>query len=178
MAEKQAAQPQEAPANSGFFSFIPHPLAKKAVEIIASAIPGALILFIFIAGTSALNIFSYASSKNDVFAATYIPVVCLLPLVVGVIGPLVLERVRGETRLFMKSSVLVSFLSGFFGSLISALALVISSLLSADFKPFGDFVSDPLTIAGAAILLVIISSILSTIGGALIVAFLNRKVGK
>lgn len=175
MAEKPA-QPAEKAEPRQFFSFIRQPLLRKIVEIIISAIPGALIFFIFLVGTGALNIFSNLSPEgtNGVFAATYVPVICILPFVVGVIGPLVLERIRGETRLSMKSSVIVSFLSGFFGSVLGALVLVISSLATSNLKPFGEFITDPLYLAGAFIALVVVTSILSTIGGALIVVLLNK----
>ena len=163
--------------SGGIFKFIPHPLLKRAVEILFSSIPGAAIFFVFIIATGMLNIFSSSAGPNNIFAATYLPVVCILPIVVGVIGPLILEKVRSAQSLSLHGSVLVSFISAFTGSFFGALALLITGLVGSNFKPFGGIFEPVLGPPGMFVgflLIVIISTVLSTIGGAIIVVLLNR----
>ncbi|MFA5107983.1 MAG: hypothetical protein WC492_00405 [Candidatus Micrarchaeia archaeon] len=165
-----------AATTEGVFKFISNSTLRKSVEVLVSAIPGAVVLFLFILGTGILNIYTNLAAANEIFAATYLPVICLLPLVIGVIGPLILEKVRNATELSLRASVLTAFLSGFFGSFFGGLTLIIAGF--AEFKPFGGILSDVLPGAGrmlfASFLLVIISTVLSTLGGALIVILLKK----
>ena len=165
-------------SQKGLFKFVKHPLLRKALEIIFSSIPGAAVLFVFLLGTGVLNIYSNLSQTNDVFAASYIPIICLLPVVVGIVGPLILEKVRGETRLSMRGSVLVSFFSAVLGSGIGSLVLVATGIASPEFKPFGAAILDnfgQLPGLGAAfVVLVAACTLLSVVGGALIVVVLGR----
>lgn len=163
--------------NTGLFKFIPNPILKKAVEVLFSSIPGGAIFFVFIIATGILNIFSSSAGPNNIFAATYLPVVCILPIVIGVIGPLILEKVRDRHTLSLRGSVAVSFVSAFFGSFLGALTLLITGLVGEGFRPFGGVFEPILGTPGlivAFLLIVAISTVLSTIGGAIIVVLLNR----
>ncbi|PIT84053.1 hypothetical protein COU37_05345 [Candidatus Micrarchaeota archaeon CG10_big_fil_rev_8_21_14_0_10_45_29] len=165
-------------SQKGLFKFVKHPMLRKALEVLFSSIPGAVVLFVFLLGTGVLNIYSNLSETNDVFAASYIPIICLLPVVVGIVGPLILEKVRDETRLSMRGSILVSFLSALLGSGISSLVLVITGIASPEFKPFGGAILDNLGqlpgLGAAFLVLVVACTILSIIGGAIIVVVLGR----
>jgi len=163
---------------AGVFGFISNSLLRKIIEVLVSSIPGSIVFFIFIVATGILNIFSSSGGESNIFTLTYIPVVCVLPIVIGVIGPLILEKIRANQNLSLRASVLVSFLSSLAGSFFGAFALVLTGLVGEGFNPFGGLL-DPI-IGGAPglliamVLIVFISTILSTIGGALITVLLNR----
>ncbi|MFH0927825.1 MAG: hypothetical protein V1822_04570 [Candidatus Micrarchaeota archaeon] len=162
---------------TGIFKFIANSTLRKMVEVVFSSLPGTVIFFVFIIGTGLLNIFSSQAGPNNIFAATYLPVVCILPIIIGVIGPLVLERVRSSSSLSLRGSVLVSFISAFIGSFLGSLVLLISGIVSDSFKPFGGIFEPVLGTPGLFVgflLIVGISTILSTVGGAVIVVLLNR----
>ncbi len=161
----------------GLFGFIQNLILRKIIEVLFSSIPGAIIFFVFIIATGILNILSTSGTENNIFALTYIPVVCVLPIVIGVIGPLILEKVRSNPTLSLRASVLVSFISAFVGSFFGAFALAITGVVSEGFSPFGGLLEPVLGAPGlllAMVLIVFISTILSTIGGALITVLLNR----
>lgn len=163
--------------SGGLFRFIKDARIKKVVEVLFSSIPGGVIFLVFIIGTGILNILSSSAGPNNVFAATYLPVVCILPIVVGVIGPLVLEKVRNSQTLSIRGSVLVSFISALTGSFVGSFLLVISGLVGDGFRPFGGVLEPFLGTPGlfvALILIVGVSTFLSTLGGALIAILLNR----
>ena len=165
-------------SSGGLFKFIQNSRLKKVVEVLFSSIPGAVVFFVFIIGTGILNIFSSSAGPNNIFAATYLPVVCILPIVIGVIGPLILEKVRESSSLSLRASVLVSFISALFGSFLGALVLMITGLVGEGFKPFGGVFDSVLGgapgLVAAFLIIVAISTVLSTIGGAIIVFLLNR----
>ncbi|MFH1306312.1 MAG: hypothetical protein ABIH83_01485 [Candidatus Micrarchaeota archaeon] len=160
-------------AGKGLFKFISNNLLRAVIEVIFSSIPGAAIFFIFILGTGILNIYTNIGGANNVFAATYLPVICVLPIVIGIIGSLILEKVRDDARLSLRASVLVSFVSALAGSFLGTIVLVISGLMGG-FMPFGAILPGLTGLVGAFIVLVAASTLLSTIGGALIVVLLKR----
>lgn len=170
-----AAKPNEpAKGPKSVLSFIPAGMPRDLSEIFVSGIPGAFVLALFILGTAVLNIIF--GSNSPLFAATYLPVVCLLPLVVGIVAPLVLERVRGVDVLSLRRSIAASFLSGMLGSLLGAFLLIISGVAVPSAKPFGSALTGLPTELVLVLVLVFISTVLSAIGGAILVMFLSRAM--
>lgn len=167
--------PEAKPAPSGVFKSISNDFLRSVIEVLVSCIMGGAILFIFILGAGLLNVTANINQANDLITATYLPIVCILPLVVGVIGPLVLEKVRNEDSLSLKGGALVSFLSALGGSFLGAFVLFGFGLIT-DFKPVGDSL-DGFGVPAyfiVSIVLMAVTSVLSTIGGILIVMLLNR----
>ncbi len=164
------------PVSRSMLKFLPAGIVRDGCEIVLSGIPGAVILAIFIIGTSVLNIYTNLSGPNSWFAATYVPVVCLLPLVVGIVAPLVLERIRGIEMLTLRRSVVASCLSGLLGSLLGSLGLLISGFAVANSKPFGSALTGLPLMVVLVLVLVFISTLLSAIGGAILVLFLSRAM--
>jgi len=157
----------------GLFWFLPFGPLRDAAEIALASLPGAAMLILFILVVGALTI----NFNTNGFAASYIPVVCLLPLVVGIVTPLVLERIRGEHRISLRRAILCSCSSGLFGSFFASAALILLGVLNPTFKPFGPSVSGLLPLVFLFVLIVGISTALSAAGGAILVIFI-QKVSK
>lgn len=168
------AQNQAPAAPAGIFKFIQNKMLRSIVEVVVSAIPGGAIFLFFVLGTGFINIYTNIDKANNIFAATYIPVICVLPLVIGILGPLILERVRQTPTMSLRASIAVSFLSAFAGSFLGAVALLIAGVADAGLKPFGSMIPGFAGLVGGFIVLVAVSTLLSTIGGALIVILLKR----
>lgn len=163
------------PVSKSWLRFLPAGLMRDAGEILLAAIPGIILLTLLILAVGLLNIFqSGGTNPTDWFAPVYIPVVCLLPLVVGIISSLLLERVRGVDTLSLKRSALTAAFSGLVGSVLGLLLLVISGLISPSLKPFGRSLSDPLIEIAILFLVALISTVLSAIGSIVLVIFLSR----
>jgi hypothetical protein len=175
MAEKEKPKKEEKKRVSPL-KFIPDGMPRRLAEALLSSIPGMVILCVAIFLVGILNAYqNLGDAKNDSFVLVYIPIICLLPVVVGVIGPLILERIRNIQRLSLKQGVLSSFLSGFVGSTIGAIILLTSGVVSGTIKPFGVAISSSIPAQLLFVgVLILLSTFLSVIGAALITVVLNK----
>lgn len=155
-------------------AFLPAGLVRTVGEVMVTSIPGAILQFFFIVAAAGLNIWSASNaSGGGLYALVYLPVVCLLPLVVGTVSTLVYERVRGTHGAHVKGSVVSSAMSGFLGSLVGALAIVVSGL-ALQVQPLGASISGPVETAGVSLLIIAMSTILAGLGALIAVGVLNR----
>lgn len=171
---KRAMKPKKiAFVAPGLFWFLPFGPLRDAAEILLASLPGAamLALFILIVGGLTINF------NSNGFAASYIPVVCLLPLVVGIVTPLVLERIRGEHRISLRRAMICSCASGLSGSFFASAILILLGIFNPSFKPFGPSVGGALPLLFLFALIVGISTALAAAGGAVLVIFI-QKVSK
>lgn len=167
--------PSPRPASKSWLRFLPAGPLRSGGEVLLSSFPGTLVLAVLLVFSGALNIFENLSRATNLYAPVFLPVVCLLPFVVGVMGPLVLERVRGVDALSLKRSILTSALSGASGSAIGVFALLALGVAGPGFKPFGAALSSsPLYFLFFGLFSIFISTLLCAIGGATLVAFLSR----
>lgn len=156
------------------FSFVPYGIMRDAVELLASALPGAIILFLFMVGVGIPTILT----NSNWFAAPYIPVTCLLPLVVGMVSPLVLEWARATSLVSLRRGIACSLLSGLIGSILSVIVLFATSAISGLFNMFGPSASGLLPQLVLSVAIIALSTALSTVGGAVLVLFIQRAPSK
>ncbi len=149
-------------------------------EFVVAAIPGAILQFIFIVAAVALNIWMSdparaAADTANLYAAVYLPVACLLPLVVGAISTLMLERIRGASTLNLKGGMLAAALAGLTGALAGAVVIISIGLLMPKLgKPFGTGYNDTMYIIALPILMAVICMVTAVIGAALTTAIVAR----
>ena len=158
-------------------SFLPNGPVRLLGEFIVSAIPGALLQFIFIVAAAGLNIWMSDPSRAapttaNLYAAVYLPVACLLPLVVGAISALMLERIRGASSLHAKSGMITAALAGFVGALVGALTIISAGMLNS--KPFGTGLDSTTYLIVLPLIMIIICTIMSAIGAALTTVIVAR----
>jgi hypothetical protein len=162
----------------GLFKKIKEPWLRAALEVIVSSLPGAIILAFFILLIGVLNIFFNISEANDLFIFLYVPVVCILPLIVGILAPLILEKIQDSSSFNLKLSIIVAFLSSFVGSFLASFLLLIVGFSLQDFKPFGlsiqTLIPHPFGLFVASFILVFSSVILALLACVFFVFFINK----
>lgn len=141
---------------------------RDVAEVVVSALPGAAVTGLFILIVGLLNILIV----NDTYAAVYLPIGCFLPLVVGVISVLVLDRVRGNARISLARSVATGFLGALMGSVGAVALLTLSGAMN--FKPFGPSMSTLPGLFAGAVTLIVLSTGLATLSAILTAVFLTR----
>ncbi|MFN3910299.1 MAG: hypothetical protein ACK4J0_03665 [Candidatus Anstonellaceae archaeon] len=160
------------------FKGIKNNFLRAILEVLVSSIPGTLLLTFFILLIGVLNIYFNLSEANDVSIFFYFPVICILPVIIGILAPLVLEKVQAAKFFDMKLSVAVAFLSSLLGSLIPSIILLILGFGFENFKPFGvaiqNFLPTPIGLIVASFILVFSSVFLAVLGSILYVFIINR----
>jgi hypothetical protein len=146
-------------------SFLPAGRIRSVSEHLVAGIAGALLLFFFF---MASEIAVLVMKDTKLMSITFVPVICLLPLLAGALAAIVFEKLR-RAQPNMRQGALVGALAGFFGSSVSAVILIILSFLNMN--PLGDALASPLIVAGVLIISVGLDTILSALGGALVVKF-------
>ena len=174
MAASSSESAKTAGAGRPLLSFLPAGPARGAGEIIVSAIPGGVLQFIFIAAAAGLNIWGAQSQGNDLYAAVYLPVVCLLPLVVGAISALVLERIQGTSTLHVKGGMLTAALAGLVGALAGAIVIIATGMLNTTFKPLGASFTGMTYLIALPLVMAFVAMIMSAIGAALTTVIVSR----
>ncbi len=155
--------------------FLPAGPARSVGEIVVSAIPGGILQFIFIVLAAGLNIWGAQSNGNELYAAVYLPVVCLLPLVVGAISALVLERVRGLSMLQVKGGMIAAAVAGLVGSLLGAIVIIATGMLKiAGGKPLGASFTDVTYLVALPIVMAFVAMVMAAIGAALATVIVSR----
>lgn len=161
IAEKPAASEERS-----MLSFVPAGLARSIAEYVAASVPGAALLFAFFV----LALIAKLAIKNDLLAFAFLPVICIMPVLSGAVSTLVLEKIRSKP-LTLQRGATVGAASGLSGSLLSAVLLGAGSL--ANFvQPFGSGITGIL-LAAALLAIVAIDTLLSALGGALVVKFIK-----
>jgi hypothetical protein len=99
---------------------------------------------------------------------TFVPVICLLPILSGALAAIALEKLR-TASIGIKRGALVGALSGFFGALVSSVPLLVLDLLNMN--PLGDALASTPIVAGVLLITIGLDTLLSALGGALVVKF-------
>ena len=94
-------------------SFIPAGAPRSIVEYLLAVIPGAVLLFAFFVAAAALV---YFMTGNQLVTFSYLPVVCIMPILAGLVSTLVLEKLRRKP-LTGRSQVLLNRVTNLFVSL-------------------------------------------------------------
>lgn len=167
--------PQKQPSNkqalrAPVFSILPFGIVRDSVEILASSVPGAAILFIFMVAVGIPTVYT----NSNWFAAPYIPVTCLLPIVVGMISPLALEWVRAAAAVSLRRGVACSLLSGLFGSMLSVTVIFTVSVVNGTYNPFGPAVGGLVSQAVVSVMIICLATALSAVGGAVLMLFIKK----
>ena len=158
------------PTHLPVFSFVPFGIARDLVEVVAASVPGAAILFFFMFAVGVPTILT----NSNWFAAPYIPVTCLLPLVVGMVSPLALEWLRASAPVSLKKGVLCSLLSGLAGSTLSVASIFIASMLAGSNNPFGPSIKGLPMQFVVSVAIIGLAAALSTVGGAVLMLFIKK----
>ena len=154
--------------------FLPGGLVRTISEVLVTSIPGAILQFFFIVAAAGLNIWSAISNPGDgPYALVYLPVVCLLPIVVGTVSTLVYERVRGMHAMHLKGSVVSSAMSGFLGSFMGALVIIIAGV-AMKVEPLGTSINGPVAVIGVSLLIIAFSTIFAALGAMIVSGVLNK----
>jgi hypothetical protein len=161
LSEQKPPQRGEQNETKSIFSSVPAGLPRSAAEYLSAALTGAILLFAFFLAAEASVVFLPGS---DLMPATFLPVICILPILAGAVSALALERMRAKP-LFIKRGAMVGFLSGFLGALLSSLMLGIAKLLSH--QPFGKFVPSGWMVLFVLAMVVALDSMLAAMGGAI-----------
>ncbi len=160
-------------ASKPLLTFLPAGPVRTIGEIVLSAIPGGALQFIFIVLAAGLNIWGAQSSGNEMYAAVYLPLVCLLPLVVGAISALMLERVRGTTTLQVRGGVIAAALAGLVGAMLGALVIIATGMLKVG-KPLGASFNDITYLVALPLVMVFVTMVMAAIGAALTTVIVSR----
>jgi len=146
-------------------SFVPAGKPRSIAEHLAAAIIGALLLFLFFMASEAAVLFM---ADTPLMPITFVPVICLLPLLAGALAAIVFEKLR-KAPMGIKRGALVGALAGFFGSFISSVPLITLAILNMN--PFGETLSSTLYVALVLVATIGLDTVLAAIGGALVVKF-------
>ncbi|MFH1095683.1 MAG: hypothetical protein V1728_05695 [Candidatus Micrarchaeota archaeon] len=173
---KTAASAAKTADPARLFEFIRNQKIRSVAEVVASALPGAIVLGSSIFLTGAFNIYKNLGEPHNAFVVIYIPIICLLPVAVGALGPLFLDRIRNAIHTPMKGSVAAATVSGLLGSAAGAAILFVTGLALSDLKPFGVTLDSNLLAQMVFMLsIIVISTALSALGGALMAVILSRS---
>jgi len=134
-------------------------------EHLVAAIIGALLLFIFFMASEATVLFM---KDTPLMSITFVPVICLLPLLAGALAVIVFEKLR-KVQPGIKRGAAVGALAGFFGSLVSSIILLLLSVLGQ--QPLGASLASTLYVFIVLAISIVLDTLLAAFGGALVVKF-------
>lgn len=172
----QKPQPQSAPSKEegdSVLSFVPKGPARSAAEYFAALLPGTVLLFAFYlaAEVAVVLIGGNNESMASMISTSFIPVICIMPIISGVVSTLVLEKLR-KKPLTMKRGAMVGAASGIVGALASVFMLAVVALF-AHMYAFGSALTGILFYV-VLLVLIPIEGILGALGGAAVVKFIKE----
>ena len=147
-------------------SFVPEGVPRSVAEYAVALMPGAILLEVFFIAAQATIVFVEGSLLSIVF----IPVICVVPFLSGVVAALALEKIRRKPLIVQRGAA-VGACSSLLGSLLSTMAIAVMSFATGKY-PFG--------ISGIAILIVAfaaisaMAAILGALGGAVVANFIKE----
>ena len=150
-------------------SFLPAGRIRSVAEHLVAAKVGGLLLFLFFMASELAVLFM---SDTPLMSITFVPVICLLPVLAGALAAIVFEKLR-KVQPGIKRGAAVGTLAGFCGSMMSAIILSILALLGK--QPLGSSLSSPVMAIAVLLISVVIDTILAALGGALVVKFTSEK---
>jgi len=166
--QQHSGQAKEEKNGESFFSFVPAGILRSIAEYVAAALPGSILLFAFFLAAEALVLFL---PGGDLVSASFIPVICIMPLLAGVISTLALEKIRSKP-LSVGRGALVGAAAGFAGGAVSAIMLAAIALVFSKYA-FGSGISGILFYL-MLLAVIFIQVLLGALGGALVVHFIKE----
>jgi hypothetical protein len=166
-------QKQQPPASSqkeseeSLLSFVPKGMPRSIAEYLCALIPGSILLFAFFVAAEVAVIFL---PGGDLLSASFLPVICIMPILSGVVSTLVLEKLR-KKPLIIQRGAMVGAAAGFAGALVSVTLLAVAALAFHKYA-FGSFVSGLLFYLVLLVLLPV-EAVLGALGGAAVVKFIK-----
>jgi len=146
-------------------SFLPAGKIRSAAEHLVAAMVGALLLFLFFMASEAAVLFM---ADTPLMPITFVPVICLLPILAGALAVIVFEKLR-KASMGIKRGALVGALAGFFGSFISSVPILALAIMNKN--PMGEMLSSTLMVVVVLVITIGLDTMLAAIGGALVVKF-------
>lgn len=146
-------------------SFLPAGRVRGFAEYLVAAMLGALLLFLFFMASEAAVLFM---KDTPLMPITFIPVICLLPVLAGALSVIVFEKLR-KSQPGMKRGAAVGALAGFFGSFLSSLILLLLSVLGQ--QPLGSAFAPTIYVFLVLAASIGLDTMLAALGGALAVKF-------
>ena len=134
-------------------------------EHLVAAFVGALLLFLFFMASEAAVLFM---ADTPLMPITFVPVICLLPILAGALAVIVFEKLR-KASMGIKRGALVGALAGFIGSFVSSVPLIVLAILNKN--PMGEMLSSTLMVVAVLVITIGLDTLLAAIGGALVVKF-------
>ncbi|MCX8197749.1 MAG: hypothetical protein N3F07_00940 [Candidatus Micrarchaeota archaeon] len=166
---KQASASTQAPLKP-MLHFLPEGLPRKAAEFLVAIIPGAILLFaFFIAAEATVAIFT-GEKGNSFMSVIFLPVICLLPLLSGVVSALILEKLR-RAQVSVVDGAVAGAASAMAGSAASSFVLVALDI-ALRLHPFGNSITG-LMLALVMAFVVAMDTLLGAIGGGMTAKFLK-----
>ncbi|MCX6771266.1 MAG: hypothetical protein NTX79_04380 [Candidatus Micrarchaeota archaeon] len=134
-------------------------------EHLVAALAGALLLFLFFMASEAAVLFM---KDTPLMSMTFVPVICLLPLLAGALAAIVFEKLR-KASMGIKRGAAIGALAGFCGSLLSSIILLLLSVLGQ--QPLGASLASTLYVFIVLAISIVLDTVLAALGGALVVKF-------
>ena len=134
-------------------------------EHLVAAIVGAVLLFLFFMASEAAVLFM---ADTPLMPITFVPVICLLPILAGALAVIVFEKLR-KAPLGIKRGAAVGALAGFFGSFVSSVPIIALAIMNKN--PLGEMLSSTLLVVAVLFITIGLDTLLAAIGGALVVKF-------
>jgi len=164
-----ASQPAVAPGDS-MLAFVPEGTPRSVAEYIAALIPGAVLLFaFFLAAELAVLLMGQA---NSLVSIAFLPVICIMPILAGVVSTLVLEKLRNKP-LTLQRGAMVGAAAGLSGVFVSSFMLLTIKLLLKK-APFGAAVSGIFMYFITFAVIIAVGAAFGALGGALVVKFIKE----
>ncbi|MCX6769062.1 MAG: hypothetical protein NT051_00060 [Candidatus Micrarchaeota archaeon] len=164
--QKPQTSTQGVSSSSSKLSFVPYGLPRSIAEYLASVIPGAILLLAFFVASESTVLFIDGSSM----VVTFLPVICLMPILSGVVSALVLEKIRSKPITF-KRGALVGAAAGMLGAFLASLLILTVHLIGK--KPFGTMIDTLPMVLAADVVIILIDTVLAALGGALAAKFIK-----
>lgn len=165
---QQQAQPQQpAQQDESLLSFIPAGIPRSIAEYLAALAPGAILLFAFFILAEVAVVFI----GGEFLAVSFLPVVCIMPVLAGVVSTLVLEKLRKKT-LTLQRGAMVGAAAALAGSFFSMLVLIAVYLLASK-APFGSGITG-IFLYVSLLAIVAMDTVLGALGGALVAKFIKE----
>jgi len=146
-------------------SFLPAGKIRSIAEYLVAAFVGAMLLFLFFMASEAAVQFM---KDIPMMPITFIPVICLLPLLAGALAVIVFEKLR-KAPVGIKRGALVGALAGFFGTFISSVPIIIIAIMNMN--PLGEMLASAPLVVLVLFITIGLDTLLAAIGGALVVKF-------
>ena len=164
-----AANAKPAEEQDSKLSFVTAGMPRSIAEYFAAMIPGAILLFAFFLAAEAAMMF-IGGSNSSILSIAFVPVICIMPILAGVVSTLILEKLRKKPLTIQRGATIGAF-AGFCGASLSAIMLGLIYLFTHK-APFGVSFSGIILIV-VLLVVVVIDAVLGALGGALVVKFIK-----